>query len=363
MKIAHLFAGGNIGGIECLCREYTKYSCHEHVIFVLWGDGPVLNEIKKNNVKVYNLGLTSKNILSGVKKVERLCKDKEIDILIAEHEAILSHIILYGLKIKRSKTRTIIYAHCHASFMCREEEKKGLFIRKWIIKKSMNRADGIIAISEAVKNSLEKYFECSYSKITVIHNGIDLGSITYSLENKDNHKILYVGRLIKDKGVQTIIKAVGKLGEHYHLDIVGDGDYRSELEKISKKYNANVTFHGFQSDTNPFLKSTGIFVHVPNCEEGFGLTVVEAMAAGNICIIGKRGALPEIVDDGVDGVLINSDNSDELSSKIRVIAENTSNDKICRMRQKARVKAEQFSMEKYVDKVDSLYANINLYKN
>lgn len=352
MKIAHLFTGGNIGGIECMCREYTKISIHEHYILVLWGDGPVLKEIRENGIKVVYLNLKHTDLISGYLKIKKFCSDNKIDVLIAEHEAILSHVFLW--MFKKNNLKKVVYAHCNASFMCRSQEKKGLFIRKLILSLSMKSADLVVAISNNVKLSLIQQFSVPDRKITVLYNGVALPNNLLSSRKKDLHKIIYVGRLIEDKGVQKIIDAVKMLGPLYHLDIIGDGPYRSTLENQCKDCEIMFSFHGFQSDVYSYLSNTSVFVHVPDCEEGFGLTVVEAMASGNICIVAEKGALPEIIQDNYNGFVLKQSDSKSIAQKIDFIANSSSDEFLDKIRNNGINTAHNLSINKYADNLDKL---------
>lgn len=363
LKIAHIFVAGNIGGIECLCRDYIQYSEHEHIILVLWGDGPILDELKKQGIRVIYLNFSRKNVLGGYKKVRDICENEHVDVIVAEHEAIQSHIILMLFRHFKTRMKTVAYAHCHASFMCREKERRGLVIRKMILARSLASADCVVAISDAVANSLVQYFKTNRSHIRVTYNGIILphqsgeGQETYQF-GKTGKNIIYVGRLIEEKGVQTIIGAMRLLDDTYHLDIVGDGIYRKHLEELCHGLEDRVIFHGFQTDVQRYLSKASVFVHVPECEEGFGLTVVESMVAGNICIVGNRGAMSELVNNGEDGFLIESGDSRRLADKIRYIFEDMSDADRSQMIRNAQKKAGEFSIECYTKKMDALYSSI-----
>lgn len=98
-------------------------------------------------------------------------------------------------------------------------------------------------------------------------------------------------------------------------------------------------------------------MHFPVCEEGFGLTIVEAMSAGLVCICGNRGAVTEIIQDGVNGYVVN--NIDELSSRIEICLTNAYGGADLRMRENARKNAEDFSIEKYSEIMDDFIVQLS----
>lgn len=372
MKIAHLFAGGNIGGIECLFRSYVKYSKHQHIVLVLWGNGPILDDLRKLGIKVIYLNLSSKNIIGAYFKIRKICCSEKIDIIIAQHEAILSYIVLFLLKRTLFPIYTIAYAHCNASFMLQESENSVLNLRKKVISFTLRNVDSVIAISENVKQSLVAYFCIALEKISVLYNGVELAIDDNSIfqdhdlsrKNLSHTNIIYVGRLIKEKGVQTIIKAIKLLNSNYQLTIVGDGPYREYLEKLSIGCEERIFFVGVQKNIYNYLKKADIFVHVPDCEEGFGLTVVEAMSTGIVCIVGNRGAMSEIIDNGINGYLITSGDPNVLAKKIEEVSQIINSKNIKKIVLNARNKSNLFSIKKYTDDLDRmLLTNSIRHKN
>ena len=69
------------------------------------------------------------------------------------------------------------------------------------------------------------------------------------------------------------------------------------------------------------MSNADIFIHPAIWEEGFGITIIEAMARGKLCIASKRGAIPEIISDGVNGLLVESANAKQLAEKIKYVGE------------------------------------------
>lgn len=359
MKVLHLLAGGNIGGIETLCKDFVRYSKHENVVIILWDNGPLGEEMKKMGVKVVPLHASRKNVWSVVHRVAKLCRDEMADVLIAHHAAPMSHLCLLYVKRHNPNIRTFAYAHGNATIMIRNQIKRGLWLRKLIMKNSLNHADQVVAISNSVKESLIDCFGTPGNKIAVIYNGVDLSR--FSLPTKPSLDgilhLIYVGRLVPEKGVQVILDALTRQDSHkrVHLNIVGDGSYRPTLEAFAKDHNLTgmVNFLGSRRDVPELLSKSDVFIHMPLCEEGFGITIVEAMAAGKICICARSGAIPEIITDGVDGYLVEKDNAKQLAQTICTVGnlDDTQREKICCA---ARQKSKRFSDDTFVSQLDEL---------
>ncbi|NQE45999.1 D-inositol-3-phosphate glycosyltransferase [ANME-1 cluster archaeon GoMg2] len=160
-------------------------------------------------------------------------------------------------------------------------------------------ADRIICVSLYEKKLIKKNFGCSDEKLLYIPNGINLEEFRIKGSVKNEKAILYVGRLEKYKGVQHIIEALPYL-DGYRLVIVGKGPYEGELRKLASSINVDGRIEWLKDLPREELleqyKSAGVFVSLSSFE-AFGITVAEALASETPCIVAKRGALEEFVDN------------------------------------------------------------------
>ncbi len=124
--------------------------------------------------------------------------------------------------------------------------------------------------------------------------------------------LLFVGRCHVDKGIEYLLEAVALLGDNVVLNIVGatdhDPNYYRKLTEIIQKRNIKekVFFHGYVDDKNKlkqFHERADIFV-LPSIIEGFGIVLLEAMSAGLPIVATNVGAIPELVKDGYNGILV-----------------------------------------------------------
>ena len=190
-------------------------------------------------------------------------------------------------------------------------------------------------------------------KIRVLHNGIYLD--TYSPGSNDDGYALYLGRLSKEKGIETLLKAHSKLGNEIGLKVAGSGPLERELRQ---RYQ-HAEFLGYQ--TGEEVKktvATSTFVVVPSeCYENCPMVVLEAMAMGKPVIGSRMGGIPEQIDDGRTGLLFEMANADELTEKMRLLAENPE------MRKKMGVAArkkveEEYSLGAHCTKLMKIYEEL-----
>lgn len=162
----------------------------------------------------------------------------------------------------------------------------------------------------------------------VIHNGLPKDWISHGNPKEIRRRILYVGRVEQDKGVDDIVRALALLmldnkKEEYTLTIVGAGSesYRKYLDKMVKEHQleTNVFFLGQmdRSQLKHIYESHGVLVFSSILDEGFGLTQIESMACGTPVISTCTGGSAEIVKHGWNGLRYRKNDPIDLSKMIR----------------------------------------------
>lgn len=216
-------------------------------------------------------------------------------------------------------------------------------LKNGIKKQCLKKTDYTIAVSDANREMLLKHYPQVKNKISTVHNGIDLEEFRQPLIHFANqHKLLIrkkmfgaeprdfviisIAELEESKGLKYLVEAFAKVAEkkeNTKLAIVGEGPERKNLEKLIKnlKIDNKVVLTGILNEHARLLNSADLFV-LPSVKESFGMTVVEAMDAG-IPIIGSNvGGIPEIIENGKTGLLVEPRDSHSLADKIQELMEN-----------------------------------------
>jgi len=174
--------------------------------------------------------------------------------------------------------------------------------------------DATIAVSNDVRDSLVRAAGLPRRRIRVIRNGINLArppAATDGLPPREpgEVRIGYFGRLSPEKGVHVLLQAFAALADdvpHARAFIVGDGPDRAALEALAGRLGLGerVRFLGFRSDARALMGQVDVVAHVP-LYEGFGLVVLEAMAAGRPVVTSDApGGLRDIVRPGETGLVV-----------------------------------------------------------
>lgn len=215
-----------------------------------------------------------------------------------------------------------------------DSKLKHLYKEYWLptigraLTKQLEKIDRFFALSDPVKESYSSDL-LSAKKISVVPNMADPNfeeSLTPNIKNSDigTVKLLYVGSLIKSKGVEYLIKSLEKLPDSFVLSVVGTGPRKEHLQKLSAslKVEQQVRFHGYveHGQLGQLYSKSDIFVHPGIWREPFGRTILEAMQAKLPVVCTNIGAPPRIIS-GKKNICDVADPVD-LAKAIRYTSEN-----------------------------------------
>ncbi len=244
----------------------------------------------------------------------------------------------------------------------------------WFIRGS----DVVIATSDADQAKYKSLYRLSDSKIRKVYNGIDTDLFAPRRDDagtRDLHAqlgippgakiILALARLQRDKGVQNIVSIMPRIIERHPsiLVVVGDGDYRRELERLTCNIgmSEHVRFVGSVplADCARYLNACDLFVDPTLRTDGYDLTIAEAMACGKPAIVSDVGANSTLIrtEDPADGILIpRGDNEALLHQVLRVLSEP---ELAKSFGERARAKiVDRFSIPAMVDGMAQVYAEV-----
>jgi glycosyltransferase involved in cell wall biosynthesis len=229
-----------------------------------------------------------------------------------------------------------------------------------LIKTAHNNADLNLCTSNAMVAELRSH---GVEKVELWQKGVDTerfnprfaNSAMRSLLTEGNptaNLLLYVGRLSAEKEIQQILPVLQSMPQA-RLALVGDGPYRQELEKIFA--GTNTYFAGYlQGDQlAAAFASSDAFVF-PSRTETLGLVLLEAMAAGCPVVAARSGGIPDIVTDGVNGILFEPDRADGLVNATHALF----NRPLDSIRQTARKEAENWGWAAATAQLQSYYDHV-----
>ena len=366
-KICFVHGKLGLGGAEVLRLSILKEMIrrqHNIELIQLREPGQLTERVKSLGVPIESLGNRGGLLdRAGIRRLKAFLKTRDYDV------------------VQSSQFTT----NLHTGIACRSLglknhiiEEHGIYLWKKfhhrLLDRTFNsRAAAVIACSAKVAESAAVNLNLPVGRIDVIHNCVGdehLLPIDPEWKSSDagqlqrgnlvgtadaQHLTGIVGTLRWEKGHRFLLEAwkqlhqQNQLSPQHHLLMIGDGPLRSELESLASEL-PNVHFLGSVSNTRSVLRCLDLFV-LPSVNEGFGIAIIEAMAAGVPVISTCSGGIPEVVTDGT-GVLVPPENSAELA---KAIAETIHRD-VQQMIAAARKRVEDhFTPAAYVDRLESIY--------
>lgn len=356
MKILHLIAAGNNGGIQTLLKDYAKYSHEDNVFSFMWYSGITEEQMRQRGTETICFEAKKSGTFRAAIKLLNYVNEKKPDAVVVHSSPMLR---LLGIIIKLFHKEIQLYLYCHAAIKDQLEQygtvKRTVY--DFINRICIGKSEKVIAISNYVKGTVQRTYNTPDEKIAVVYNSVDterFDKLIHTAEKKA--KIVFIGRLVKVKGIQFAIEALSKIPENlqWEFNIVGDGAYRDALEKLvkEKKLEDKITFWGSRNDVPDILSQMDIFLHPCTWEEGFGIGIVEAMASGKLCICSNSGAIPEIITNGTDGYLVEKCNADALADMLVKVMKQR--DVWQEIQENAKRTAQKYSAVKFAHELDDL---------
>lgn len=324
-----------------------------HEVYVASVPGSPLAAKLSPVTRAHNLTLSRINYVKNVIRVARFVRAHDIEIVHA-HAARDYHLAALALRFA-SRGRLVLTRHA-------------LFPLRRINRPLLRSAGCVIAVSQAVADSLRLSGVIDASKITVIHNGIEIERFDQPAPRSRDSPVVVgtVGHLAPIKGHDVFVRAAALISARrpsVHFVIIGEDksphmSYRRHLESLLAELglSGSVTMPGWRDDMPAALSSLTLFVSAARSEP-FGLAIVEAMAVGlPIVAAASEGAL-EIIDDGVNGKLAPVDDPEALADAI----DNLLNDPLERERlgRNAQLTAGQrFSVSRMASDTEQVYREV-----
>lgn len=227
--------------------------------------------------------------------------------------------------------------------------------------------DKIVCISEAEKTSALKNKIAAEKKLALIPNGIEVEKVVKAKAKKrselgfgeDTYVVGMIGRLSPQKAPDIFIRAAKLIKESIPdsaFIIVGDGEERTKIEEYAKNNGLHLVITGWTDEPYSYLKVFDVALLLSRWE-GFGLAIVEYMAACKNIVATRVDAIPTLVEDGVDGVLVDVDSPKETREKVIWLYQHPKAAEDMRERAFKKV-VEHYDISRVVDQHMDLFVNL-----
>lgn len=331
-----------VGGISRVVYDLSHRLIKDghEVTVITYRDGEVPYFEDDKGVKVHridNFMINPNNFTDWIMQMNFAMISKASQIIGEEGKFDIIHahdwLVAYAAKTLKESFGMPIVSTIHATEAGRnsgihDEVQRYINDTEWML---TYESTEVIVNSNYMKSELQRLFGLPFEKINVVPNGVNTGAFTgierdYEFRRKyamDNEKIiLFMGRLVYEKGIQYLISAMPKILSRYHdvkLVIAGKGGMLDELRRQVRALGIDnkVYFAGYLNgkDVQKMYKAADISVF-PSTYEPFGIVALEAMLAENPVVVSDIGGLNEIVQHRENGMKSYAGNPNSIADSI-----------------------------------------------
>lgn len=288
-----------------------------------------------------------------------------------------------GVLAAALRRRKISHLHCHFEAACATvamlSARLGAYTysftlhgphifnetKRWKLREKIHGASFVVCISHFARSQAMLHSDRHHwSKLHVLHCGIEVPRYSSSLTQRTGRNLVFIGRLAPEKGVFLLLAALANLrseGMDLQLRVVGDGPMRMDLERevSARGLRSSVLFLGIQSQNRvaEILRESDVLV-APSFAEGLPVVLMEAFASEVSVVATRVGGIAELVEDGVNGFLVEAGDQISLELKIKTLMRNPE----CRKEMSARgldkVRRE-FNVHSEALKLKSLFVSLS----
>lgn len=357
MRLLWLIDSLNVGGAESLVVPFAARAKDITVAYLrATGENLAEQELRRRGVRTVGLGARNLRDRAAFLRLVQLVRDERIELV---HAHLAYSAIWSALVSRRTGVPSVVSLHAspaatkslHAGIVSSVKVELKDRLMRFVVNRWSRR---VVMVSAGLRDIYAGGFDPE--KVRVVHNGIEVGRFERDraetrarLEREFGiapgvKLAVTVSVLRPGKGIEVLLDAVERVPDTVFL-IVGDGSERAEWQALTN--SDRVRWAGYRTDVDAILAGCDVFVH-PSLDDAFPTVLLEAMAAGLPVVASRVGGIPEIVDDGVTGLLVPPGDAGALASALRKVDP--------RMGIAARERARSaFSIDAWIARLDTVY--------
>ena len=361
-RVLHVIGGGEIGGAEkhvlSLLTGLGEYGYDPSLICLC--AGPFCDKASGLGIKAATIEMHGKLDITKIAPMRAYMQNEKIDI-------VHTHGVRANLVARKAakSLRLPVVTTFHSAVAHDYSSRIAALTADFITRATNSNTDEFIAISEAIRKDVLK-MNVAPEHVTTIYNGIDFNSKLLNARQIWRQRfgvddaamvVGMVARLHEVKGHIYLLEAMKILMGSFpdiRLVLVGDGPYKETVETKIRELGIgnNVIMSGFIENLLGVYDAFDV-VCLPSLMEGMGITLLEAMHEGAPVVASKVGGIPELVRDGIDGILVTSAQPAPLAAALqRVLCDKALSRKLIAS---AKQRAELFSRTVMLQATSALY--------
>jgi glycosyltransferase involved in cell wall biosynthesis len=365
IKVCHLISGDLWAGAEVmafnLIRRLSQYKDVELHVIVL-NHGKLAEELKINEIPVYINDEKKLSFYSIIKNTINTIKHIKPDIVHSHRykENIINFLSIHGSRLKK-KPKLISTQHGMPDGISARNGERGSFslsvhgFNNYILSRHFHCT---VSVSRDIQTFLIKNGNYSLINTKVIRNGIKIPSVQEKIYRDKIFKIGSAARFFRIKDFPLIVdiaKILIEKNNNIQFILAGEGPERGVVQSLVKEFDIEkyFLFPGFINETSDFFQGLDLYINT-SFHEGIPMSVLEAMAHGIPVVAPAVGGFCEIIDNGMNGFLVDSRDPMDFAKLCLKVIDNIDIRK--KISHEAREKIiRDFSVEKMADSYMKLY--------
>ena len=316
-------------GAEVFLINLAKSLAKNNEVFVVLLydeiDTQIKNELEGSKVKIYSCHKRNSVDLSSAKKLKNIIDSINPNVIHMHLNCILSFYFAFGFK----KLSFKLYLTVHSLIQKDYRKLERCLIHKYVKRNLLS----LIGISDLITKNV--CLELKINRIETIYNGTELFSPIINEKDENNQiNIVCVAAFRKEKNQSLLLSAFMNLQEHtsknLKLFFVGEGPLLEQVKnEVKDEFKSKVIFTGHRNDVYEYLSNSHIFC-LSSVYEGNPISIIEAMSVGLPVIAPNVGGIPDVVNNGTNGLLFVPEDKKDLESKLSTMINNIDLRKIIR---------------------------------
>ena len=322
-------------------------------VAVLYERGPLAEDLDHAGIPVHCLGALRVPGLPTLWRLRRILQEGKYDVV---HTHLFPCDYLMASLAMMCKVGSVLVHTEHNVW----NRRRVLRLLVPIERRAYSRFAALVGVSETVCESLRAWLPDLAARTRIIRNGVEVGASPPSSDPGMRDCLLFVGSFrSRVKGFDVLLEALASLRTcQYPLLVVGDGALRPAMERRAARLglSGRVTFLGHRRNVRSIMRRAALLV-VPSRWEGLPMVLLEAMAEGCPVVASAVGGIPEVVENGVTGWLVQPDSAPKLAAQIEAVLE--SPEELSRAASRAfECVARDWSLAQQVDGTVALYREL-----
>ena len=360
MRICHIISGDLWAGAEVMvCRllkNLLNYGDLE-ITSILLNEGKLAEEVRKLGIPVTVVDETQLNFLQIARNIRRITMQIAPDIIHSHRRK--ENLLAYVAARSNSDIQMVCTQHgMPEPLMMKYKRLQNAILSRYHQYILMKHFRYVIAVSEDIRNNFIRLFGFQKNKVLIIHNGTEI-PVNYSMNRESKDFVIgSAGRLYKIKDYTLMVEIAHEIllqEEDIKFELAGEGPEKENILELIRNYKIEKSFimKGFVDNMATFYRGIDIFINT-SLHEGLPMSILEAMAHGIPVVAPNSGGLPEILNNGSQGYLVDGRNPKMFAEKCLQLYRNKELARKIGTASRERI-INNFSVEKMAEKHYCLY--------